>query len=120
MPTLELRLEVERSAGFTAFDLFDTEILGPDTSVTLEHGATLTISDTLLRKSIDAPTVVVIVLSIPTSIVAAKEVVSWLVGRGPRRKTVIRATVDRKTIEFTEEGLLRSIEEHITVEQDQP
>ncbi len=118
MESLDLIIEIERDGGQALFGLFESDSVGDGTSLTLPHGATLTLSDTLLRKSVDAGTAVLIILTIPPAVDAVLELAERLTTRGPRPETVRRATLDRETIEFTKDGLVRAIREHIVVEED--
>lgn len=118
MESFDLIMELEPNAGQDLFGLFESDSVGPGTSLTLRHGATLTLSDSLLRKSVDAGTVILIILTIPSTVEAVVELAERLTTRGPRPETVRRATLDRETVEFTKGELVRAIREHMVLEED--
>lgn len=94
-------------------DLFDAEEVTEGTHVTFADGSTITYSDTQYLRSIDVGAVIMIVLSIPATVLSTKEIVSWLVKRGPKPQHVDTLLIDRRIVEYTEGDIQRVIDELI-------
>jgi hypothetical protein len=58
--------------------LFGTSDVLPGSRVTLDYGSTITFQDAHELRSVDANTVIMLVLGIPTAVVSASTIASWL------------------------------------------
>lgn len=93
--------------------LFGTKEVIPGSRVTLDDGSTITYEDAHELRSVDANTVIMLVIGIPGAVVSATRIASWLVRRGPKREAVATMTINRLIVEYDEGEIRRVIDETI-------
>jgi hypothetical protein len=98
-------------------DLFESDTQQEGMKKDLPGGGTITLMPIPLRKSADPVSVITVVLAVPATIASIVQIAEYLSKKSKANK-VTKIWLNRKEAETTPEGLTRTIETTLSLEQD--